>query len=248
MIDLEAIFGLRRPDRKKLEEDGFEKVSRSYVKNMPILDERFLLEITVDVAAIDGAGYVDYRVMEKESGEEYQLVKVPSASGIFLGTVEAACEAILQQVTVSYFERKIYHSSQTKAVLAHVKDVYNVTPEFLWKQYPTYGVFRAVENRKWFGVIMTLEREKLGRPASDGGKAADRKMSEELLPDGSKSPMAEVIVLKGKPDDILQRVDDKTFFPGFHMNKKHWYTVLLDGTLSDQELWQLIADSYRLVR
>ena len=95
---------------------------------------------------------------------------------------------------------------------------------------------------------MTLEREKLGRPASDGGKTADRKMSEELLPDGSKSPMAEVIVLKGKPDDILQRVDGKTFFPGFHMNKKHWYTVLLDGTLSDQELWQLIADSYRLVR
>ena len=40
MIDLEAIFGLRRPDRKKLEEDGFEKVGRSYVKNMPILDEQ----------------------------------------------------------------------------------------------------------------------------------------------------------------------------------------------------------------
>lgn len=35
--------------------------------------------------------------------------------------------------------------------------------------------------------------------------------------------------------------------PGYHMNKKHWNTVLVDGTLSRQELAEMIDDSYDLV-
>ena len=35
--------------------------------------------------------------------------------------------------------------------------------------------------------------------------------------------------------------------PGYHMNKKHWNTVIIDGTLSNKQLKQLIDDSYKLV-
>ncbi len=35
--------------------------------------------------------------------------------------------------------------------------------------------------------------------------------------------------------------------PGFHMNKKHWNTVDIDGTIPDQELKEWIKDSYSLV-
>jgi predicted DNA-binding protein (MmcQ/YjbR family) len=35
--------------------------------------------------------------------------------------------------------------------------------------------------------------------------------------------------------------------PGYHMNKKHWNTVLVDGMLSRQELTEMIDDSYDLV-
>lgn len=35
--------------------------------------------------------------------------------------------------------------------------------------------------------------------------------------------------------------------PGFHMNKKHWNTVVVDGILSRKQLLQMVDDSYGLV-
>ena len=35
--------------------------------------------------------------------------------------------------------------------------------------------------------------------------------------------------------------------PGFHMNKKHWNTIVADGSVSGKQLQQWITDSYKLV-
>lgn len=35
--------------------------------------------------------------------------------------------------------------------------------------------------------------------------------------------------------------------PGYHMNKRHWNTVILDGSLPDEEVQGMIDESYRLV-
>ncbi len=35
--------------------------------------------------------------------------------------------------------------------------------------------------------------------------------------------------------------------PGYHMNKKHWNTIVMDGTISDDIIEQWILDSYTLV-
>lgn len=39
----------------------------------------------------------------------------------------------------------------------------------------------------------------------------------------------------------------ETVMPGYHLNKKHWNTILLTGQLSDQEVKDLIRHSYHLV-
>ena len=36
--------------------------------------------------------------------------------------------------------------------------------------------------------------------------------------------------------------------PGYHLNKKHWLTIVLDGTLDDALIEQLVRDSHALVR
>jgi predicted DNA-binding protein (MmcQ/YjbR family) len=36
--------------------------------------------------------------------------------------------------------------------------------------------------------------------------------------------------------------------PGYHMNKKHWNTVVIDGSISNKELQKMIDHSYELVR
>ncbi|UEG50226.1 MmcQ/YjbR family DNA-binding protein [Ferruginibacter lapsinanis] len=35
--------------------------------------------------------------------------------------------------------------------------------------------------------------------------------------------------------------------PGFHMNKKHWNTVIVDGTIKNNQLLELVDESYDLV-
>jgi predicted DNA-binding protein (MmcQ/YjbR family) len=35
--------------------------------------------------------------------------------------------------------------------------------------------------------------------------------------------------------------------PGYHMNKKHWNTVIADGTLSSRQLLDMVDESYQLV-
>jgi predicted DNA-binding protein (MmcQ/YjbR family) len=36
--------------------------------------------------------------------------------------------------------------------------------------------------------------------------------------------------------------------PGYHMNKKHWNTVILDGSIPDKEVYSMIDHSYSLVK
>ena len=36
--------------------------------------------------------------------------------------------------------------------------------------------------------------------------------------------------------------------PGYHQNKEHWNTVILDGTVPTEELKRMIAESYDLVK
>jgi predicted DNA-binding protein (MmcQ/YjbR family) len=56
------------------------------------------------------------------------------------------------------------------------------------------------------------------------------------------------INLKCDPEEaIIFREKYDAILPGYHMNKKHWNTVLMDGTISDKLLKQLIDHSYELV-
>jgi predicted DNA-binding protein (MmcQ/YjbR family) len=58
----------------------------------------------------------------------------------------------------------------------------------------------------------------------------------------------ESINLKCNPERALVlREDYAGIRPGYHMNKKHWNTVMMDGSVSDQLTLQLIDQSYELV-
>ncbi len=47
---------------------------------------------------------------------------------------------------------------------------------------------------------------------------------------------------------IELREEYSCILPGYHMNKKHWNTIIIDGTLSKTQLKNLIKDSYFLVK
>ncbi len=58
----------------------------------------------------------------------------------------------------------------------------------------------------------------------------------------------ESVNLKCDPEEAaLLREKYDAVLPGFHMNKKHWNTVRIDGSISDKLLKQWIDHSYELV-
>ena len=111
-------------------------------------------------------------------------------------------------------------------VIDFIKTEYDTPQEHLWMSYPDYIVFRNSINNKWFAVVMDVERQKLGLEGN--GK---------------------VDVLNVKCDPILigsLRLS-KGYLPAYHMNKDKWISVLLDGTVADNEIKDLIHLSYELI-
>lgn len=55
--------------------------------------------------------------------------------------------------------------------------------------------------------------------------------------------------LKCEPEAAMRLREDHPglIVPGWHMNKRHWNTVTVDGDLPDQLVRELIEDSYDLV-
>lgn len=66
-----------------------------------------------------------------------------------------------------------------------------------------------------------------------------------IIAEGSK-PLR--VSLKCDPQlALVLREKYETVVPGYHLNKKHWNTIICTGQLSDQEIFDLVRLSYRLV-
>ena len=56
------------------------------------------------------------------------------------------------------------------------------------------------------------------------------------------------INLKCDPEKAIElREEYACVLPGYHMNKKHWNTILVNGSVSDQIVFQWIDHSYALI-
>jgi len=56
------------------------------------------------------------------------------------------------------------------------------------------------------------------------------------------------INLKCDPEKAIEiREEYEAVQPGYHMNKKHWNTIIIDGSVSIRKMFEWIDDSYNLV-
>lgn len=115
-------------------------------------------------------------------------------------------------------------------ILAYVKKEYGTTPVHLWKSNPDYEVLRHEAEQgkgkgKWYALIMDIRRETLGLDGEGVIGIMNVKCDPEMI-------------------DLLRM--SKGYLPAYHMNKNHWITVLLDGTVPLDSIKQLIDESYAL--
>lgn len=111
-------------------------------------------------------------------------------------------------------------------IFEYVKKQYGTDPEYLWADSPDSAVLRNPKTGKWYALFMKIPAVRLGL-----------KSDEEI----------DILDLKCQPDmvDILKQT--KGFFPAYHMNKRHWITLPLNGEISDSQIFDYLDWSYDLV-
>jgi predicted DNA-binding protein (MmcQ/YjbR family) len=118
-------------------------------------------------------------------------------------------------------------NSMRQWVIDYIKSEYNVESDTPFADSPETIVFRNKKNKKWFGIIIgNLPKDRLGLDSSD---------------------RADIINLKCDPLFSFNVVNNEGVFKAYHMNKEHWVSVLLDGSVSEEEIAFLINMSYTLV-
>lgn len=217
----ERIFKNKKPDFNRLEEYGFLPSGGKYVYRTEISDGQF--EMAIGVTA-DG---VETTVTDLATEEPYTLFLADGAAGSFVGAVRAAYEQVLTDIAGKCFDDFIFKSECTQLIIKYVTDKYGDKPEFLWEKFDDNAIWRRKDNKKWYGAILTTTKNKLGLP------------SEERV---------EIIDLRADPEQIPAMVDGVKIFGGWHMNKKHWISVCLDGSVPPDDICRMIDISYNLAK
>ena len=113
--------------------------------------------------------------------------------------------------------------TQRERIMDYAQSRYGAEPEFLWKKYPGYAVFRQPASRKWFAIVMDIPRNRLGLEGEGTADIMDVKCGALMV-----GPL----------------LAQDGFLPAYHMSKSSWISVLLDETVPDEQIYPLLELSY----
>ena len=110
---------------------------------------------------------------------------------------------------------------------SYIEDFYGIKYDCPFEDELDAWVFRHPDNEKWFALVMTIKKSKLGIDSNEYIDVVNLKCAPEIM------------------DDLWQ---EKGIFPAYHMNKKHWLTLCLDGSCDDETIKFVINISHTLTK
>lgn len=215
MIHIEDEFFLKKKfNFEKLKEFGFSFENNIYVYTEDFLDANFK-------AIIEISDVLSGKVIDNLSDEEYMPLRIESYDGEYVCKVREAYKSILKRIADACCTDVFFACEQANHIANLIHETYGVKPDFPWND--DNGVFRHLDTRKWFSLIMFVSID-------------------SLLKNGN-SAMVNVMNLKTE-----QQYDVDGIYPAYHMNHKYWISLILDDTLSDTLIMELVSKSYNLTK
>ena len=215
MIHIEdEIFLKKKFDFDKLKSFDFSIVDNKYIYTEDFMDSNFK-------AIIEISDVLKGKVIDNFSNEEYMPLRIESFDGDFVCRVRDAYKDILKRIADICCTDVFFASDQANRIANLIYERYGVKPDFPWKD--DNGVFRHLDNNKWFSLIMYVKWN-------------------ALLKDGN-TRMVNIMNLKSE-----EHYDIDGIYPAYHMNHKSWISLALDDTLSDSLIMELVSKSYNLTR
>lgn len=215
----EEIFKKSKINYSNLINYGFIKNQDIYTYQTNILNDTMKCLITIKDNVVSGI------IIDLATNSEYTNFRLNNISGEFSSSIKESYQNILNDIKAKCTIQEAFIMPQSNRLTKIIKENYDIEPDFLWQSYPGYGVFRNQENNKWFAVIMDIDKSKLNKKTKGIIEAINVKLATET-------------------NDFLSI---EGIYPAYHMNKKYWVTIILDDTLKDEYIVNLIAKSYNNV-
>lgn len=206
---------------EKLIAYGFERKGKSLVYSVNLDPSGLILNLSVL-----NEKEIETELIDPESKEEYRLHKVLDSSGPFIGKVREEYHKVLDKIVTATSSEIKSEDEDFSAIKEYISKTYGIEPDYLWEKAPDTAAFRHLKTKKWFALITRVTGDKVSR---------------------DKSEMVPILVIRTDKGNAPELVDGLHYFPGYHMNKKNWITVL-PNRLRFQELTYRIDESYRLTK
>lgn len=207
-------------DYSKLLNYGFKEENNIYYYEKYIIDNNYKICIKIENNNVIG------KIYDLIFNDEYLNLNVDSNLS-FNNKIKEEYIKVLKDIKAKCTKESLFVFKQSNEITNYIKRKYKVNPEFLWDKSSSNGVFRNKYNKKWFGIIISVSKDKL-----------DSKYKQEII---------EVINLKIDEDMIKELIKINGFYRAYHMNKKSWISVILDNTLDNEIIYSLIDQSYNNV-
>lgn len=175
----------------------------------------------IEISFVDSQLLVE--VYNLEFDEVYSLYSVDSAVGETVQNIREHVENLLRSI--------LGLADESGKIGSEVIDYCNkyggnhVNP---FKKHPDILAF-VNEKNKWYALLMDVEYNKLNKNTDITTKV-------------------KILNVKNPTDNILDIIDNKNIFPAYHMNKKHWISIVLDKNIKLKTIKELIDISYSLVK
>ena len=108
-----------------------------------------------------------------------------------------------------------------------IEDFYGIKYDCPFEDELDAWCFRHPDNKKWFALVMRIKKRKLGIDSDEYIDVVNMKCAPEIM------------------DDLYF---ESGVFPAYHMSKKHWLTLALDGSCADETIMWVTKISYDLTR
>ena len=165
------------------------------------------------------------KVFDLSINDEYTNFRIENSNG-FSSEIREEFINVLTDIRDKCAQRQLFQTNQAIYISKYIREKYNDEPEFLWENLPTYGVFRNKKNNKWYALIGSVALNKVDK---------NSKLTNTV----------EVMNLKADKNEIEKLLSKNGIYAAYHMNKKNWISVILDGTLHNSELETLVDESYK---
>lgn len=190
------------------------------------------IELGGKLVAREGDFSIASRCYDPETDEDYAPIRQDGAIGSYAATVREEYREFLENIADSYCLETQFGSDQANRIAADVFSVYGDELDYPFDESDA-AVWRVPSNDKWYGIIMNVSRSKV---------------TKEKPEDGEADPKVDVMNVKINPEELQALLAENGIYECYHMNKKLWVSVVLDGTVSDERLMELIGVSRNLVK